>query len=105
MINSPHPAHAASREAWSRVRNVLAGEDAVKAAAEVYLPRIHSHSNDEYDAYKKRSIFFNATARTAEGYVGLIFRRPPNLTVPEDKSPLAQSIATFIEDADLLGTS
>ena len=40
---------------------------------------------DEYDAYKSRALFFNATARTAEAYLGLIFRRAPFVKVPENR--------------------
>jgi hypothetical protein len=66
---------------------VLAGEDAVKSAGEKYLPRLDSHSDEEFLAYRKRASFFNATARSAEGFVGLIFRRPPFIKVPEVQSP------------------
>src|SRR6266850_3312541 len=104
MINSLHPSHESALPSWSRVRDVLAGEDAVKAAGERYLPRVQSHSDDEYAAYQQRASFFNATARTAEGYVGLIFRRPPFLKIPEGKSGISQALGTFVEDCDLLGT-
>ena len=76
-VNSTHGEYEASAAAWSRARDVLAGEDAVKAAGERYLPRLDSQSEEEYCAYRNRAGFFNATSRTAEGYSGLIFRRPP----------------------------
>jgi hypothetical protein len=43
---------------------VLAGEDAVKAAGERYLPRLDSQKDEEYAAYKARGSFFGGTART-----------------------------------------
>ncbi len=58
---------------------MLAGEDAVKAGGEKYLPRLDSQSDVEFANYVKRASFFNATARTSEAYLGLIFRRPPFL--------------------------
>src|SRR5436853_903393 len=81
-VNATHPQYDASLPAWQRARDVLAGEDAVKAAGERYLPRLDSQSDGEYAAFRERASFFNATARTAEGYVGLIFRRPPFVRTP-----------------------
>ena len=102
-VNSTHPDYDASVTAWSRARDVMAGEDALKAAGERYLPRLDSQSDEEYAAYKERAAFFNATARTAEGYVGLIFRRPPLIKTPEDGG-LGSALSEFVNDADMLGT-
>jgi hypothetical protein len=102
--NSTHPEYDSALPAWLRARDVIAGEDAVKAAAVRYLPRLDSQTDEEYAAYKERAAFFNATASTAEGYVGLIFRRPPFLKIPDAKSALAAGLAEFSNDADMLGT-
>src|ERR1041384_6541459 len=83
-VNSTHLDYDAALPSWLRARDVIAGEDAVKAAGTRYLPRLDLHSDDDYAAYKARSSFFNATARTAEGYLGLVFRRPPFVKLPED---------------------
>lgn len=64
--NSTHPDYDTSAVDWSRVRDVMAGEDAVKAAGEKYLPRLDSQTDEEFAAYVERASFFNATARTAE---------------------------------------
>lgn len=103
-VNSTHPDYDENLAAWSRARNVMAGEDAVKSAGVLYLPRLDSQTDEEYAAYKERASFFNASARTAEGYVGLIFRRPPFVKTPEGKSALGSSLAEFVNDADMLGT-
>src|SRR6185369_9122488 len=78
---------------------------AVKSAGERYLPRLDSQTDDEFMAYRKRASFFNATARSAEGFVGLIFRRPPFVKVPESQSGVGRALATFLNDADMLGTT
>jgi hypothetical protein len=62
---------------------VLAGEDAVKAAGEKYLPRLDSQSEEEYSAYKARASFFGATARTLEEFLDLVFRRVPVVAIGE----------------------
>jgi hypothetical protein len=102
-VNSTHADYDDNIDAWSRARDVIAGEDAVKAAGERYLPRLESQNDQEYGAYRERASFFNATARTAEGYVGLIFRRPPFFKMPEG-SALGLALAEFKNDADMLGT-
>jgi hypothetical protein len=109
-VNSTHAEYDASAAQWSRARDVLSGEDAVKAAGERYLPRLDSQSEEEYFAYRNRAAFFNATSRTAEGYIGLIFRRPPFVRTPEGPtgataSGVAKALAEFVNDADMLGTS
>ena len=104
-VNSTHPDYDAKLAAWLRARDVVAGEDAVKAAGEKYLPRLDSQSTDEYLGYKSRASFFNAAARTAEGFVGLIFRRDPVVRVPSNKDTLSVALAKCIDDLDLLGTA
>jgi hypothetical protein len=87
-VNSIHADYDATVSAWSRARDVLAGEDAVKAGREKYLPRFDSQTDDEYLAYQARASFFNATSRTAEGHSGLIFRRAPFVKIPEMRAAL-----------------
>src|SRR3954462_10631855 len=118
-VNSTHSDYDATASAWSRARDVLAGEDAVKAGRERYLPRLDSQTDDEYLAYQARASFFNATSRTAEGYSGLIFRRPPFVKIPDGgggqgagaglanarPTGIGAALLEFVNDADMLGTS
>jgi Domain of unknown function (DUF4055) len=104
-VNSTHPDYDAALPAWLRARDVLAGEDAVKTAGEKYLPRLESQSDDEYKSYQARAAFFNASARTAEGFIGLVCRRPPFIKVPEPKSAIGKALGEFVNDADMLGTT
>jgi hypothetical protein len=104
-VNSTHPDYEAAALNWARARDVLGGEDAVKAGGEKYLPRLDSQTDEEFAAYAKRASFFNATARTSEAYQGLIFRRPPFVKLPEGSSGLGKAMQEFANDADMLGTS
>ena len=70
-VNSTHPDYDASRPAWLRARDVIAGDDAVKSAGEKNLLRLEAQTDEEYDAYRARALLFNATARTADGCLGL----------------------------------
>ena len=95
--NSTHPDYDSALPAWLRARDVFAGEDAVKAAGERYLPKLDSQSADEYNAYRARASFFNATARTVDGFVGLIFRREPTFKIPENSAGVGRALAAFVE--------
>jgi len=103
--NSTHSDYDANITAWQRARDVFAGEDAVKAAGEKYLPRLDCQDDKEYLAYKNRASFFNASARTADGFVGLIFRRDPTFKLPDTQNSLTAALTEFVEDADMLGTT
>jgi hypothetical protein len=102
--NVTHPDYDSTLPAWLRSRDVIAGEDAMKAGREKYLPRLESQTDDEYNAYRARASFFNATARTADGYVGLVFRRPPFVKLPEKSNALGNALHDFNNDADMRGT-
>jgi len=103
--DSTHLDYDANVTPWLRAREVFAGEDAVKAAGVRYLPKLDAQTEDEFAAYKARASFFNATARTVDGFVGLIFRREPTVKLPERVSGVAGALRVFAEDVDLLGTS
>ena len=98
-LNGTHPGYDAALPIWLRARDVLAGEDAVKVAGEKYLPRLDSQSDEEYVSYRKRAVFFNATARMLEEYLDLIFRRAPVITLPNP-----EQLRKFSEDCDRWGT-
>lgn len=95
-VDSHHSEYDATVPAWSRARDVLAGEDAVKAAGNKYLPQMDSQSDGEYEAYKTRALFFGATARTLEEYLDLIFRRAPVVGAGE-----CAALGAFIANCDL----
>ena len=114
-VNSTHPDYDTAAVEWARARDVLAGEDAVKGGGEKYLPRLDSQTDEEFAAYVKRASYFNASARTAEAYLGLMFRRPPFVKlagngdqrseVRGQKTGLERAMAEFQNDADMLGTT
>jgi len=104
-VNSTHADYDLMLAAWLRARDVFAGEDAIKAAGERYLPKLAEQSQADYDAYRTRGSFFNATARTVEGFIGLIFRRDPTVKLPDRAAGVGSALRVFAEEVDLLGTS
>lgn len=92
-------AYNAALPIWTRNRTVRAGEVAVKAAGETYLPKTSAKQReDDYAAYKTRAYFYPATGRTVDAYTGLIFRKPPQIALPS-------AIAGLTADIDLQGTT
>ena len=103
--NSTHPDYDASLPGWLRARDVIAGEDAVKKGDIKYLPRLDCQSENEYQGYKSRACFFNATSRTADGFLGLLFRRDPEVKMPDRHAGVGGALRVFTDDVDLMGTS
>ena len=103
--NSTHPDYDANLPAWLRARDVIAGEDSVKAGGIKYLPRLECQSEIEYTGYKSRACFFNATSRTADGFLGLLFRRDPEVKLPDRHAGVGGALRVFTDDVDLMGTS
>jgi hypothetical protein len=64
-VNSTHVDYDAALPAWSRARDVFAGEDAIKGAGERYLPRLAEQSQVDYDAYRRRGNQSSRGIRTA----------------------------------------
>lgn len=85
-VNSQHPEYARLAPVWKTCRDVAAGQRAVHAAGEEYLPTLYKEPPAEYEARKKRTPFFNATWRTIAGLVGMLFRIDPQRKV----SPAAE---------------
>ena len=102
-VNATHPDYDAALPIWLRARDVMAGEDAVKSGGEKYLPRLEAQTDEEYAAYLARGTFFNAAGRTADGFVGLLFRREPTVRVPDPTTGLGSALSGFLNDADMAG--
>lgn len=100
-VNTTHPEYDAYAPTWRRARHVIAGEDAIKAAGETYLPKLGAQNDEEYEGYKMRAHFFNATSRTMEGCLGMIFRRQPVAKLPEGKD----TMENYLHDMDLKGSN
>ncbi|WP_321991516.1 DUF4055 domain-containing protein [Marispirochaeta aestuarii] len=83
-VTTEHKQYTDNLDRWRRNRDAVAGEDAVKARREAYLPKKSvSQTREEYDAYLQRALYFNATGRTVEGLVGLMFRRDAAVVFPD----------------------
>lgn len=79
-VSTRHRHYAQAQAKWQRMRDVIAGQDAVHARGEAYLPRLSAQSDSDYEAYKLRATWFGATSRTVDALHGLLFRKLPTIT-------------------------
>lgn len=80
---------------YTLIDDVLAGSHRVKKKGQTYLPMPNSvdQSADNiarYDAYKSRAVFYSVTRRTLNGFIGEMFAKDPEITIPADLIPLIE---------------
>ena len=78
-----HPQHQTASPVWARIRDAVAGQDAIKARRGDYLPQLEGQNSKAYNAYLARATYYNAVDRTVLSMLGEIFRRDPVFRVPE----------------------
>lgn len=100
--DSHHPDFDSLSIVWRKMRDVLAGQRAVKAAGLLYLPALDSQNDSQYAAYKARADFYPATQRTILGLLGMIFRKPTAYSVPD---VLEAQVEEHRRDVTLSGVS
>jgi hypothetical protein len=108
-ITSTHKEYGASLLKWGRLRDAMAGRDAIMAhdAAEAlkpaasrnsYLPPLSEQEQAEYAAMQVRASWFGATDRTVNALAGLIFAKDPEVKVHG-------TINALLRNIDLRGTN
>lgn len=91
-VNTKHDSYGRMIERWERCRDAADGQDAIHARGEKYLPKLKDQTPTEYDAYKGRAVFYNATWRTIAGLLGMLFRKPPHVEVAKSVEPLLDDV-------------
>jgi hypothetical protein len=92
-LDTPRKDYNLSVIRWQKCRDVLGGEDAIKHARELYLPRLNdTMTPQEYDAYQKRASFYNGTARTRLALVGTVFWKDATVNAPDTIKPHLQDV-------------
>lgn len=95
-IDTKTPEYKKFEPIWQKCRDAIAGEAAVKEKGTEYLPMIGDPQNKacrlKYTAYKKRALWHGYTERVLEGLIGYIFRKEPQITIPENKEHLLEEI-------------
>ncbi|WP_343546582.1 DUF4055 domain-containing protein [Sphingobium yanoikuyae] len=94
-INEATKEIAAWHDRWKRNRDFVAGEEAVKAKELTYLPKARLDDNyAEYKDHLQRTGFFPAAFKIAQGWSGLIFRKPPKRTIASKRVELLAGLVT-----------
>ena len=83
---------------WMDCQSVLDGGRAIKVEGTRFLPQPEGMSNDAYEAYVQRALFYGATGRTVEALTGAVFRREPTVELPT-------AFEDELEDVTLSGVS
>lgn len=101
-VTDKHKQFEAMGSTWRDCRIVVDGAKAVKAAGTEYLPMLSGQSQEQYDVYRRRALFYNATSRSVDTVCGMVFRKDPQVEGPdgiEDLLDLAS--ATYGSFSDL----
>lgn len=83
---------------WQKVRTVLAGTDAMRAAGHAYLPQHPAESDEAYTERLGRCTLLNLTDLTLGSWVGRPFSKNMKFEVPEP-------VQLLLPNVDLLGNS
>lgn len=94
-INEPTKEIKAWHDRWARNRHFVAGEAAVKAEGEKYLPKARiSDTPEEYEDHKTRTGFFPAAFKIAQGWCGLINRKAAKSDIKSKRVELLTHVVT-----------
>ena len=99
-VNTPNKVYKEKISQWIIVRDCVEGQVAIKEKGTAYLPRSTGHSKADYENYKERSVFFDATSRTAEGLHGHLFAKDPVQT-----GEISDASKESLKNIDASGTS
>lgn len=69
------------KEMWERMRDHLSGSDAIKRGGTKYLPMLgdpnKASDQADYESYKMRAVYYEATKRTRDAMLGALLMKPP----------------------------
>lgn len=103
-VTTRHPEYDAYIQRWMRVCDVVAGQDAVKARRELYLPNPSGSprmgadaeqinaSTDRYNSYLQRALFVPFVSRTLSALCGIAFAKFPEIILPPEIEALADNV-------------
>ena len=76
-VRTRHSEYTEMLPIWSRCRDVFAGTEELREHTTEYLPTLTDEPPAAYKARLNRTVLYNATYRTIQGMIGMVFRRPP----------------------------
>lgn len=116
-VDTKHPLYMRNKDTYEMVEACVEGEQAVKKAKKRWLPVPNPHEAESrkadvyaaaqrrYDSYLARARFLNATGRTLNGMLGIVFSEPVNIQLAGPLNALAtdadgkgQPLTQFLRD-------
>ena len=89
---SKHTEYEFNLPQWSRCRDAADGQQTIHLRREVYLPKLSTMDESEYEMYRRRALFFNATSRTVTGLGGAVMRKPTLIEYPTGQADALETI-------------
>lgn len=86
--------------AWAKIDTLLAGTEAMRAAAERYLPKHAEESNAVYNERLAAATLFNMLEKTLDSWVGRPFSDPVHI---DKETP--DNVREWLDDCDLRGNN
>jgi hypothetical protein len=82
MKIEPHKQYAKLLPIWEKCRVTVEGDDSLKAWDEIQTvaPKLSNQQAPEYKAMIGRATLFNASGRTVDGLVGMVTRKPVDVS-------------------------
>lgn len=91
-VSTQHPDYTAMVTQWKKGADCVSGQKAVHDAGKTYLPALTDQTDAEYLTYKLRALFVNYSWRSVSALVGMMFRKPMIVDVPESIKPLLDDV-------------
>src|SRR3990167_4552985 len=91
-VRTQHSDYIKMLPQWQKCRNVFAGTEELREHTTEYLPELTDEPAAAYQARLNRTVLYNATYRTIQGMVGMVFRRPPVAECPPNTESMLEDI-------------
>lgn len=90
---------------FKKLRDCFDGQDAVHEAGTEYLPKPggmpdNNEGSVMYAAYKRRAMYYSVLERTLRSLLGIVFRVPPQVDVPDKIKEQADALASEGDSLD-----
>lgn len=82
-----HPQYLYNLPDYQKIRDCYNGERAIKSKNVTYLPKLKAQSEEDYNNYLTRALFFPVTGKTVTTMVGLATVKPPKVAAPDVMAP------------------
>lgn len=100
-ITHQHPIYTSLISSRIKCRDVVSGQDTIKAKKEKYLPRLSGQSDEQYQNYLYRALFFSIGSKSLQALVGMASLKEPKIKASND---MVEKYFDFNENSHFLET-